>query len=238
MGPDRLVQSGRDQGSGRPAVLVRISRRRPGRLAGVPRGGRADPPRPVGGVRHVQPRAWRHGSELRPVRPGSHLRIAVAQPLQLPGRGRLRARAPARPDLASAGFDGPGGGRDLGSARAPPQPGWSVDLPLAGQSRFGGRGPDAAPGRPAGDDRAPGHRLQGPAGRPDHPARQPGGRGLPAAAGDPARGRPGHHARRQQHRHRGVPPRQADDRPAALLGPGRQRPAHRRDRVRPPPGDL
>ena len=59
----------------------------PGRLAGVPRRGRADPPRPVGGVRHIQPRAWRHGSELRPVWAGSDLRIAVAQPLQLPGRG-------------------------------------------------------------------------------------------------------------------------------------------------------
>jgi superfamily I DNA and/or RNA helicase len=51
------------------------------RLAGVPRGGRADPPRPVGRVRHVQPRAWRHGVELWPTRPGSHLRIAVAQPV-------------------------------------------------------------------------------------------------------------------------------------------------------------
>ena len=49
---------------------------------------------------------------------------------------------------------------------------------------------------------------------------------LPQPAILPGR-RPGHHPRRQQHRHRGVPPRQADDRPAALLGPGRQRPAHR-----------
>ena len=64
------------------------------------------------------------------------------------------------------------------------------------------------------------------------------GRGLPAPAGDPARRRPGHHPRRQQHRHRGVPPRQADDRAAAVLGPGRQRPARRRDRLRPAPGDL
>ena len=55
-----------------------------------------------------------------------------------------------------------------------------------GSPRFGGRGADAAPGRPAGHDRAPGHRLEGPAGRPDHPPRQPGGRGLPAPAGDPA----------------------------------------------------
>ena len=57
------------------------------------------------------------------------------------------------------------------------------------------------------------------------------GEGVPAAAGDPAAGRPRHHPRRQQHRHRGVPPRQADDRAAAVLGPGRQRPAGRRDRA-------
>ena len=44
---------------------------------------------------------------------------------------------------------------------------------------------------------------------------------LPAAAGDPAAGGPGDHPRRQQHRYRVVPPRQADDRAAALLGSGR-----------------
>ncbi len=44
--------------------------------------------------------------------------------------------------------------------------------------------------------------------------------------------------RRQQHGHRGVPPRQADDRAAAVLGPGRQRPARRGDRLRPPALDL
>ena len=45
--------------------------------------------------------------------------------------------------------------------------------------------------------------------------------------------RPRDHARRQQHGHRGVPSRQADDRAAPVLGPGRQRPARRRDRFRP-----
>ena len=83
-----------------------------------------------------------------------------------------------------------------------------------------------------GDDGAPRHRVQGPARRRDHAARQPDGRGVPAAARDPAAGGPRDHARRQQHRHRGVPPRQADDRAAAVLGPGRQRPAGRRDGVR------
>ena len=103
-------------------------------------------------------------------------------------RPTTRASGRSRPTWHRLDSTRSGGRRDLGAARAPPQPGRRVDLPLAGQPRLGGRRPDAAPRRPAGDDRAPGHRLQGPAGRPDHPARQPGGRGLPAAAGDPARG--------------------------------------------------
>ena len=57
-------------------------------------------------------------------------------------------------------------------------------------------------------------------------------RGLPPAAGDPAAGRPRDHARRQQHDLRGVPPRQADGRPADLLGSVRQRPARARDGAR------
>ena len=179
-----------------------------------------------------------HGLVYGAARAGLHLRIAVAQPVPLPGRGRLRARAPARPDLAPPGLDGPRGGHDLGAARAPARARRGADLPLAGLARVGRRRADAAAGRPAGDDRAPGHRVEGPAGRPDHAPRQPDGRGVPAPAGDPAAGRPGHHPRRQQHRHRGVPPRQADDRAAAVLGPGRQRPADRRDRVRAAPGDL
>ena len=42
------------------------------------------------------------------------------------------------------------------------------------------------------------------------------------------------HPRRQQHRHRVALLRQADGRPADLLGPARQRPAPRRDRLRHP----
>ena len=85
---------------------------------------------------------------------------------------------------------------------------------------------------------APLHRLQGPAGRPVRAGRQHVGRGVPAAAVDPAAGRPRHHARRQQHDHRVLPLRQADDRAAAVLGPVRQRAARRRDRLRGAAADL
>ena len=109
----------------------------------------------------------------------------------------------------------------------------ALDLPVARQPRLGGCRADAASGRPAGANRAPGDRVEGPAGRPDHAPRQHDRRSLPAAARDPAARRPRDHARRQQHGHGGVPSRQADDRAAAVLGPGRQRPARRRDRFRP-----
>ena len=85
---------------------------------------------------------------------------------------------------------------------------------------------------------APLHRLEGPAARPVPARRQHVGRGVPAPAGDPADGRPGHHPRRQQHHHRVLPPRQADDRDARVLGSVRQRPAGGRDRVRRSPADL
>ncbi len=64
------------------------------------------------------------------------------------------------------------------------------------------------------------------------------GRGGPAAALDPPPGRCHRHPRRQQHRHRRLPLRQADARPPALLGPTRQRPTPDRDRLRPPPRPL
>ena len=65
-----------------------------------------------------------------------------------------------------------------------------------------------------------------------------GRRGVPAPDLDPPAGRRGDHPRRQQHRH-GVPAlRQADGRPAAVLGPVRQRPARPGDGLRPAPGHL
>ena len=59
-----------------------------------------------------------------------------------------------------------------------------------------------------------------------------GGRGVPAPDLDPPAGRRRDHPRRQQHRH-GVPAlRPADGRPAAVLGPVRQRPARPGDGLR------
>ena len=71
VGPDRVVQSRRDQGCRRPAVLVGLPGRRPGRLAGLPGRGRADPPRHVGGLRRVLPRARRPGLSYGPSAPTS-----------------------------------------------------------------------------------------------------------------------------------------------------------------------
>ncbi len=105
-------------------------------------------------------------------------------------------------------------------------------LPLARQPRVRRRRPDAAAGRRAGPDGAPGDRVEGAAGRPDQVARQHGRRVIPAPAGDPAAGRSRDHARRQQHRGGVVPQRQADDRAAVVLGPGRQCAARARDGLR------
>ena len=174
------------------------------------------------------------GLTLRPARSGLHRGVPVPQPVLLPGRGRLRARATrsARPGTGSTRRSGrprrPGSCRphlaerdgaliylslgSLGSADVGLMQ-RLVDLLATTEHRvIVSKGPLA--------DQITLHDNQV-------------GEGVPAPAGDPAAGRPGHHPRRQQHRHRGVPPRQADDRAAAVLGPGRQRPAGRRDRVRP-----
>ncbi|MEJ7697397.1 MAG: nucleotide disphospho-sugar-binding domain-containing protein [Candidatus Limnocylindrales bacterium] len=66
----------------------------------------------------------------------------------------------------------------LGAAGPPARAGWSVDLPLAGVARVGGREPHAASGGPAGDDGAPGHRVQGSARRRDRAPRQSDGEGF------------------------------------------------------------
>ena len=59
VGPDRVVQSGRAQGSRRRAVLVRLPGRRSDRLAALPRGGAPDAWRAVGRLRCVLSRARR-----------------------------------------------------------------------------------------------------------------------------------------------------------------------------------
>ena len=96
VGADRLVQPRRDEGpaiapfsSGYPA---------PTRVAGrLPRRGRPDPSRHVGRLRRVLPRARRSGLSVRPAWPGVHLGVALAEPVPVSGRGRLRARSPLGP---------------------------------------------------------------------------------------------------------------------------------------------
>ena len=101
-------------------------------------------------------------------------------------------------------------------------------LPVARLARLGRRRADAALDRRAREDRLPRDRQQGSAARAAHAGRQHVRRGVPAAAVDPAAGRRGHHARRQQHRDRVLPLREADGRAPAVLGSVRQRAAGRR----------
>ena len=93
---------------------------------------------------------------------------------------------------------------------------------------------DAAARRGPGRHAASLHRLEGPAARRLRPRAEHVGRRVPAADDDRPARRPRDHPRRQQHDDRGLPLRQADDRAAAVLGPVRQRPAGRRDRLRRP----
>ena len=166
-----------------------------------------------------------------------HGHLAVPQPLRLSRRGRLRARASARRDVAQRA-DERAHERAVAAPRAPARRAGSAAVPLARIARLGRRRADAAPRRHPRRDRAPRDRLQGPAGRADPAARQHVRRGLSAAAGDPAAGRSRDHPRRQQHDLRGAPSRQADGRAADLLGSVRQRAARARDRSRRAPGDV
>ena len=167
-----------------------------------------------------------------------HPRVAVAQPLPLPGRGRLRARAAARRR--------PGTGssprvrddrRRLRAARAARR----RRRARSSTSRLGSLGSadvelmqrlvDVLAAIAAPRSSSPRARSTSELELADNMC----GRRVPAAAVDPAAGRPRHHARRQQHDDRVPPLRQADGRAAAVLGPVRQRPAGRRDRLRRPP---
>ena len=196
VGADRLVQPGRDARSGVPPVF-----------SGYAAGDRAGwdefwaaydrPPRAaLGRLRRVLPRARRARARAALV----HARVARPEPLPVSRRGRLR-RASGRSARRGTGST-PACARSRRGRRPrrhPPRR-RRADLPVARLARLGRRRPDAAARRRAGRHAAPVHRLEGPAGRRDRaPPTQWGAEYLPQPV-DPAAGRPGDHARRQQHR--------------------------------------
>ena len=224
---DRVVQPAGDPGAGRAAGVLGAAGRRPRRSgptfrAEYDRTHRAT----VGRVRRVVPRA---GRRRRCPTWSSCRRREHANLYVYPRGRRLHRRAPARPDLAPARLVGAHHGPDGRAADAAHRPSrrQRAGLPLARLARVGRRRAHEAARRRAGRHPAPVHRLEGPAGRRVRPRAEHVGRGVPAADHVASAGRPGHHARRQQHDDRGVPPRQADGRPAAVLGPVRQRAAGR-----------
>ena len=102
------------------------------RLAGLPGRVPPDPRRLVDGLRRLLPRARRAAAwATATARARVHARVPVPQPLLLSRRGGLPRGCAARPDVAPAGLDGPGGRRRLGAARATWRARRGPDLPLA-----------------------------------------------------------------------------------------------------------
>ena len=229
LGADRLLQPARAEGPGAAAAVLRLPDRRPGRLGGVPRASTAELHEPL-------QREFSAFCEERGAPPLPELEFMHESPfLNLylyPGRGRLpRGRVPLGADLAATSSRACARSTSRSSCR-PRATGALVYLSLGSLGSA-----DVELMQPPGRCRWPTtpHRVswsQGPAARPSRAGAEHDRRRVPAAARDPAAGRPRDHPRRQQHRHRVDPLRQADDRAAALLGPVRQRPARRRDRLR------
>ena len=157
-----------------------------------------------------------------------HPRVAVAEPLPLSRRGRLPARAARSATLAQPRDERARDRRAVGAAAELRRRRRAARLPQPRLARLGRRRADAAADRRARGRPLPRDRLEWARSTTQlELRRQHGRRGVPAADLDPPAGRPRHHPRRQQHRHRVPPLRQADGRAAAVLGPVRQRPAHR-----------
>ena len=92
--------------------------RRPEPLGDLPGRVQPGPRRLVERLRRVLPRPRRGRARQHAARPRVHARIAVHEPVRLPGRGRLPADGAARPDLAPARLDDPGDRRGMGRCRS------------------------------------------------------------------------------------------------------------------------
>ena len=177
-------------------------------------------------------RVLRRARRAAAARARVHPHLARPQPVALSERGRLRPRASRSAD----------GWRNLESCVRATDDAWELPeaagvrrrparLPQPRLARLRRRRADADPDRDPRRLALPRDRLDGPAARPARAGAEHDRRRVPAPDLDPAAGRPGDHPRRQQHGHRVPALRQADGRPAAVLGPVRQRPADRRDRA-------
>ena len=188
VGPPPVLQPGGDQGPARRAVLVGLRGRDRIGLAGVPRRGRADAPRDVDRLRRLLPRARRAGGlAWTSTGPDFMHESPYLNAYSYPAEADYTRSAAARPDVAPAGLDGPRRGHDLAAARRAREPRRGADLPQPRQPRVSGRRPDAAARGPARADGPPRDRVEGAARGRDHAPRQHDRRGVPPAAGDPAR---------------------------------------------------
>ena len=147
--------------------LLRLSHRRPRRLARLPRRVRAL----IGtarGLRRVLPRARGPTASTARV----HARVPLAQSVDLPGRDRLRPRRPARAELAQPRGQRPDYGPPLDVAGAARIGGGPARLPELGLTRLRRCRAHAGPDRLTGGHVLSGHRLQGTPARGASPGRQ------------------------------------------------------------------
>ena len=179
-----------------PPVVLRLPDRRPVRLGRVPRAlpraARAAAARVLGLLRGAR-RAAAAGARVR-------ARVAVPEPLPLPRRGRLRALAAARPSAGTGSTRACALGRRARSSRRPGE-GALVYVSLGS---LGSADVELMNRLVAALAETP-HRYvvtKGPQHELDRARAEHDRRRVPAAAGDPAAGRPRDHARRQQHGHR------------------------------------
>ncbi len=209
--PDRVVQSTRGARVGRPTALLRVADGRPLRVGRLRGRVRPDPSRDVGGIRRLDLRAGR----AAPARARVHARFGDAEPLRLPRSGRLHRPSSARFDLAPPRLVRPGDRCRLRSARGRRRAanGLRADLPVPGLAWQRRRRADAATRGGARGYTAPVHRVERAAARRLRARPEHVGCRVPAADVDRPVRRSRDHPRRQQHDDRGLPLRQADDRP-------------------------
>ncbi len=101
LGANRLLQPGRGEGPAGAAAVLRLPDRRPLGLGGLRRRVRPGARPAAAGLRRVLPRARRAAARRARVHP----HVGPDEPVAVPVGGRLRARRPAREQLAQPGVE-------------------------------------------------------------------------------------------------------------------------------------